>query len=91
MILADSHTLSACVEPLREACPALADAPVITVEAGDVNKNLDSLRHIWEQMQQLGATRRSTLRSTPTIAAPTASTLCAARVAADVSIPTSAM
>ena len=61
MILADSHTLSACVEPLREACPALADAPVITVEAGDVNKNLDSLRHIWEQMQQLGATRRSLL------------------------------
>lgn len=61
MILADSHTLGACAEPLREACPALADAPVITVEAGDVNKNTDSLCHIWEQMQQLGATRRSIL------------------------------
>lgn len=59
VIIADSHTREACVEPLRMACPALADAPVITVEAGDSHKNLDSLRHIWEQLQELGATRKS--------------------------------
>lgn len=61
VILADSNTLKACAEPLREACPPLASAPIITIEAGDNHKNLDSLRHIWEQMQELGMTRKSML------------------------------
>lgn len=61
MILADSNTARLCAYPLREACPALADAPVIIVESGDTNKNIDALRHIWDQMQQLGATRKSLL------------------------------
>lgn len=61
VILADSNTAAACAEPLRLASPALADTPVIIIEAGDTHKNLDSLRHVWEQLQQLGATRRSLL------------------------------
>lgn len=61
IILADSNTREACAEPLRLGCPALADAPIITTEAGDTHKDLDSLRHIWEQLQLLGATRKSLL------------------------------
>lgn len=61
IILADSNTHEACAEPLRTACPALADAPIIVTEAGDTHKNIDSLRHIWEEMQALGATRKSLL------------------------------
>lgn len=61
VILADSHTRAACAEPLRLACPGLADAPIITIEAGDTHKNLDSLNHIWQQLQELGATRKSLL------------------------------
>lgn len=61
VILADSNTRRLCAEPLREACPPLADAPIITVEAGDSHKNISSLTHIWSQLQELGATRRSRL------------------------------
>lgn len=61
VILADSNTLTACAEPLREACPPLADAPIITIKAGDTHKDLASLKHIWEQLQELGATRKSLL------------------------------
>ncbi len=61
IILADSNTLAACAEPLRLACPSLADTPVIVTEAGDTHKNIESLRHIWDQMQALGATRKSLL------------------------------
>lgn len=61
VILADSNTLTACAEPLRLACPPLADAPIITIEAGDSHKDIDSLSHIWERMQAFGMTRRSLL------------------------------
>ncbi|MCM1028793.1 MAG: 3-dehydroquinate synthase [Pseudoflavonifractor sp.] len=61
IILADSNTKGLCAEPLRTACPALVDAPIITVEAGDDHKGLPALAHVWEQMQLLGATRKSIL------------------------------
>lgn len=37
----------------------LADCPVITVPAGDENKNLESLTHIWKELQTHNATRKS--------------------------------
>lgn len=41
--------------------PDLCDSPVITIEAGDVNKNLDSLAEVWARLVEKGATRRSLL------------------------------
>lgn len=61
IILADSNTRHACAEPLREACASLVDAPIITIEAGDAHKDLRSLSTIWEQLQALGATRKSVM------------------------------
>ena len=49
----------------REVLPALADnayiknAAVIEILAGDMNKNLESLSHVWQELQTGGATRRS--------------------------------
>lgn len=58
-IIADTNTHKLCAEPLREACPALADAPIITIKAGDTHKDITSLTSVWEQMQAAGLTRKS--------------------------------
>lgn len=58
-IIADTTTRELCAEPLREACPALAEAPIITVKAGDTHKDIASLTSVWEQMQAAGLTRKS--------------------------------
>lgn len=60
-ILADTHTTNLCAEPLRMACPSLAEAPIITIKAGDAHKDLSSLSHIWAQLGEMGATRHSLL------------------------------
>lgn len=46
---------------LLALCPALSSAYVITIPAGDVNKGLDSLSHVWRELSDHGATRRSLL------------------------------
>ncbi len=56
-IVADSNTL-----PIALSL-GLTQAHVITVPAGDDNKNLDSLSHIWTELQRNGATRQSLLLS----------------------------
>lgn len=57
IFVADSNTCF-LIEKLGNF-PAYRQAPVITIPAGDENKNLASLTHIWEQLQTLGATRKS--------------------------------
>lgn len=55
-ILADSNT--------RHLVPALSlpsSTPVITIPAGDSNKNLDSLTLIWQALTDAGASRHSLL------------------------------
>ena len=42
-------------------CETLGNAFNITIKAGDINKNVESLTHIWEQLGTNGATRRSVL------------------------------
>lgn len=60
-LLADSNTAVAAARPLKEKCDRLADVPLIIVKAGDMNKNVDSLCHVWEELGKLGATRKSLL------------------------------
>ncbi len=58
-VLVDENT-GAKVLP-RVMCPALEDATVITIPAGDTHKTLDTLASVWQQLQQGGATRHSLL------------------------------
>ena len=55
-----------CDETTREAClPVVADfecmqgAQLITIPAGDTNKGLESVSHVWAELQRMGATRHS--------------------------------
>ncbi len=40
---------------------SLANAAIIEIPAGDVNKTLDTLSHVWQELESCGATRRSLL------------------------------
>ncbi len=42
-------------------CDALGDATVITIPAGDTHKTLDTLTHVWQSLDDGGATRHSLL------------------------------
>ena len=59
-VLTDTHTVEQCY-PLVKDIPLLQEAPVITVEAGDTHKNLESLSSIWMRLSNEGATRHSVL------------------------------
>lgn len=58
-VIADSNTVSLVLPVLAASSHSIADAKVIVAEAGDVNKNLDSLAAIWTQLNENGATRKS--------------------------------
>lgn len=60
-LLADSNTSQLVVPRLVEAAPQLARCPLITIDAGDDNKSLDSLALVWRSLTDAGATRSSTL------------------------------
>ncbi len=60
-ILTDENTAKCVLPHILSESRQLRDAEVITVKAGDINKNLDSLSYIWERLQNGGATRRSLL------------------------------
>lgn len=57
-ILTDETTHELCL-PLVAGFDCIADAKVITIPAGDTNKGLESVSHVWEELQQGGATRHS--------------------------------
>ncbi len=57
-VLTDDNTRRLCW-PVVKHYGCLAAAQLITIPAGDEHKNLTSLSHVWEQLQQGGATRHS--------------------------------
>ena len=59
-VLTDETTHQLCL-PLVNMFPLMQQAYIITIGATDQHKNLDSLSHVWEQLQQGGATRHSLL------------------------------
>lgn len=59
-VLTDVNT-SQAVFPRLADCRSLSGATLITIPAGDDNKNLQSLNHVWTSLQAGGATRRSAL------------------------------
>ena len=57
-ILVDETTERLCL-PLVAGFDCLRDAEIITIGATDQNKTLDSLSHVWSELQKGGATRHS--------------------------------
>jgi len=59
-VLTDETTNSLCL-PKVKVFAYLKDAKVITIPAGDTNKGLESVSHVWEELQKGGGTRHSLL------------------------------
>jgi 3-dehydroquinate synthase len=59
-VLTDVHTQEKCYPRIREL-PALQEAHLITVEAGDMHKDLSQVVRIWEILVREGASRNSLL------------------------------
>lgn len=57
MVLVDTNTRQLALPVLT----CLNNAHVIEIAPGDVNKNLDSLTRVWQEMEKCGATRNSLL------------------------------
>lgn len=57
-VLTDETTLKLCWPSVSEL-PCLAEAQMITIGATDENKTLESLSHVWTELQRGGATRHS--------------------------------
>lgn len=59
-ILTDTVTNKLCL-PVIKDYPCLVNATVITIGSSDMEKTLDSTVHVWQCLQQGGATRHSLL------------------------------
>ena len=59
--LADKHTADKCYPIIRKLFPDLNDEHLIVLDAGDDEKNITSLHHIWSFLQHHGAGRNSRL------------------------------
>lgn len=58
LVLVDETTQQCCL-PVISDFECMQGAQVITIGATDTNKTLDSLSHVWSEMQRFGATRHS--------------------------------
>lgn len=59
-VLTDETTAEKCW-PIIYNCYCLKNAHLITIPATDTHKNLESLAHVWQELQVGGATRHSCL------------------------------
>lgn len=57
-LLTDTNTQEKCY-PLIKDIPALQDAPIITVKAGDTHKDIEQVAYIWSRLSNEGASRNS--------------------------------
>lgn len=57
-LLTDETTHELCLPVVKDFC-CLSGTNIITIPAGDSNKSLDSVSHVWSELQRLGATRHS--------------------------------
>lgn len=59
-LVTDTNTRQHCL-PLLECIPTLRDAPCITIEAGDIHKDIAQVARIWQHLSDGGASRHSLL------------------------------
>lgn len=58
-ILVDENTNNYCLPLLMEKLETKAEIEIIEIEAGEVNKNLDTCSGVWHALTELGADRKS--------------------------------
>lgn len=58
LVLVDETTKECCF-PVISNFNCMQEAQVITIKATDTHKTLETLAHVWSEMQRLGATRHS--------------------------------
>ena len=58
LVLVDETTKECCL-PVVKDFDCMQEAKVITIGATDSHKTLDTLSHVWSEMQRYGATRHS--------------------------------
>ena len=58
-ILVDENTNNYCLPVLLERLETEAEIEIIEIEAGEVNKNLDTCSGVWHALTELGADRKS--------------------------------
>jgi 3-dehydroquinate synthase len=58
-ILVDENTNNCCLPILLEALETESVIEIIEIEAGEVNKNLDTCSGVWHALTELGADRKS--------------------------------
>lgn len=58
-VICDTNTSMFALPLIAEASEAVRNGTVITIQAGDVNKTLDSVRNVYTQLLDGGATRHS--------------------------------
>ena len=59
-VLTDDTTHCLCL-PVVKGFKSIEGAQEITISSGDTNKTLESVCHVWSELQRLGATRHSLL------------------------------
>jgi len=59
-LLTDETTQKLCL-PLTKDFPCMSGASPIVIKAGDENKSLEAVVHVWEELQHMDATRHSLL------------------------------
>ena len=69
-VLCDETTERLCL-PVISDFDCMKDAQLITIPATDSHKTLESLSHVWSELQHMGATRHSFKRGIPYINIPT--------------------
>ena len=60
-ILSDNNEVKLCLPFVLEKCPALKNAVLIEVKAGEENKNLETCQLIWKKLLEQGADRNALL------------------------------
>lgn len=60
-VLTDENTKRYCYPVVRDILGLGSDASLVTIQAGDTHKNLESLSQIWAFLSDNGATRHSVL------------------------------
>ncbi len=61
VILVDENTFELCLPELISQVPMLGEADVIEIPAGEVNKSIENIAHIWESLTGLGLDRDTLL------------------------------
>lgn len=60
-VLVDENTHKLVLPILASESSTIGNAHIISINAGDTNKNIESLMHIWTQLVEKGATRKAVL------------------------------